>query len=117
MKRSTDRVLTTHAGSLPQPHDLAEMLAVKDTGQPYDQEAFAQRLRSAIAEVVRKQVASGIDIICDGEQSKRSFTTYVRERLGGLEERMGREQAPSVNARDVRDFPDYYKPTGGVIPR
>ena len=62
MKRSTDRILTTHAGSLPQPHNLAEMLAVKDTGQPYDQEAFAQRLRSAIAEVVHKQTVSGIDL-------------------------------------------------------
>src|SRR5215475_9266214 len=87
MKRSTDRILTTHAGSLPRPADLRAMLTAKSTGQPYDQEAFTKRVRSAVAEVVQKQIEAGIDIINDGELGKPNFTTYARERISGFEER------------------------------
>ena len=86
-KRSTDRILTTHAGSLPRPDDLREMIAAKDEGRPYDPEAVDRRVQGAVTEVVKMQVESGIDIINDGEQSKRSFSTYARERLSGYEER------------------------------
>ena len=75
MKRSTERILTTHAGSLPRPDDLRDMLIAKDEGRAYDQAAFATRVRRAVAEVVQQQLESGIDIINDGEESKRSFST------------------------------------------
>jgi len=85
MKRSTDRILTTHIGSLPRPKDLWEMLDAKDQGKPYDQSALEPRIKSAVSEVVRKQAQVGIDIPSDGEMSKPSFTNYVRNRLSGLE--------------------------------
>ena len=87
MMRSTHRILTTHAGSLPRPDDLRALVTAKAGGQPYAEDALARRVRSAVAEVVRKQVESGIDSVNDGELSKPSFTTYVRERLGGIEVR------------------------------
>ena len=85
MKRSTERILTTHIGSLPRPQDLWAMIDAKDRGQSYDPGALEARLKSAVADIVRKQVEAGIDIPSDGEQSKPSFTNYVRNRLSGLE--------------------------------
>src|SRR5262249_54963057 len=87
MQRSTDRILTTHARSLPRPADLREMVTAKSSGQPYDEAALARRLRSAVAEVVRQQLESGLDSINDGELSKTNFTNYARERLSGFAER------------------------------
>ena len=83
MHYSSDRILTTHAGSLPRPTDLREMVVTKTSGQPYDQVALDARLASAVAEVVRRQVECGIDIVNDGELSKFNFTDYVRERIAG----------------------------------
>ena len=77
MPQSTDRILTTHAGSLPMPGDLHAMLRAKEAGQPYDAPALQMRLTRAVAEVVQQQAEHGLDIISDGEQSKTSFTTYV----------------------------------------
>ncbi len=115
MKRSTERILTTHAGSLPRPDDLRDMLIAKDEGRPYDQVSFATRVRSAVAEVVQQQLACGIDIINDGEESKRSFSTYVRERLSGLEERVPTpEERPSnISGRDMPEFAAYFAGRGG----
>ena len=108
MQRSTKRILTTHAGSLPRPDDLWDTLIAKDAGRPYDQEALARQVRSAVAEVVQQQIASGIDIINDGEESKRSFSTYVRERFHGWEERPPRpDERPSlISGRDMTEFPE-----------
>jgi len=112
MKRSTDRILTTHAGSLPRPADLREMLTAKSNGQPYNQEAFTQRVRSAVTEVVQKQIESGIDIINDGELGKPNFTYYARERLSGFEERSLKPGEGSVlleiSGRDRKEFPEYF---------
>src|SRR5215471_9739600 len=69
MQRSTDRILTTHAGSLPMPPDLSEMLRAKEAGQPYDEPALQRHLASAVAAAVQKQAENGIDIMTDGEQS------------------------------------------------
>src|SRR3984893_4725748 len=102
MKRSTDRILTTHIGSLPRPQALWPMVGAKDRGQPYNQDALAKRLKSAVAEIVRQQVEAGIDIPSDGEQSKPSFTNYVRDRLSGLE---GINQERFPNAPPA--FPDF----------
>lgn len=85
MKRSTDRILTTHIGSLPRPADLWQMINARDRGEPYDAGVLRARLKSVVADVVRKQAEVGIDIPSDGEQSKASFTNYVRTRLSGLE--------------------------------
>ena len=86
MKRSEDRILTTHTGSLPRPGDLVELLNAKELGEDYDREMFADRVRRAIADVVQKQVETGIDVIGDGEHSKVNFTVYAHSRLDGLEE-------------------------------
>src|ERR1700676_5234573 len=85
MKRSSQRILTTHIGSLPRPKALWELIDAKDKNQPYDQNALDTQLKSAVTAIVRKQVQAGIDIPSDGEQSKASFTNYVRERIKGLE--------------------------------
>lgn len=83
MKRSTDRILTTHVGSLPRPPDLLDVVQAQEQGRSFDQQAYAARLREAVAEVVRKQVDLGIDVVDDGEFGKPSFVSYVNERLGG----------------------------------
>jgi len=107
LKRSVDRILTTHVGSLPRPKDLLDLMKAKITGQPYDQARYAARVRSAVAESVRKQVECGIDIPIDGEQSKPGFYAYVNQRLGGFEARPGPRGA--MFTAEVEAFPEYYK--------
>ena len=70
MKRSTEQILTTHTGSLPRPSDLVEMVLCKEEKQPVDEDAFATRVRSAVAEVVRRQFEIGVTVLNDGEQGK-----------------------------------------------
>ena len=84
MQRSTDRFLTTHTGSLPRPDDLIRMMYAKEEGVPVEAAALAQRVADAVAEVVRKQAAAGVDIINDGEMSKPSYATYIKDRLSGF---------------------------------
>jgi 5-methyltetrahydropteroyltriglutamate--homocysteine methyltransferase len=84
MIRSTDRFLTTHTGSLPRPDDLIRMMYAKEEGVPVEREALAARVRAAVSEVVRKQVDAGIDLVNDGEMSKPSYATYVKDRLAGF---------------------------------
>jgi 5-methyltetrahydropteroyltriglutamate--homocysteine methyltransferase len=107
MKRSTDRILTTHCRSLPRPKDLLDMMKAKIKGEPYDQAAYARRVRSAVAETVRKQMQSGIDIATDGEQGKPGFFAYVRERLTGFEPRPGPRLGKFT--AEVEAFPEYYE--------
>src|SRR5262245_65924118 len=108
MKRSTDRILTTHVGSLPRPADLLDTVRAKEGGKPIDEKAHAVRLRAAVAEVVRKQVDLGIDIIDDGEYGKPSFVSYVKERLGGFEfEREAPRQYPWTGSGQATFFADY----------
>ena len=84
MQRSTDRFLTTHTGSLPRPEDLIRMMYAKEEGVPVDAAALAARIKAAVAEVVQKQVAAGIDLVNDGEMSKPSYATYIKDRLNGF---------------------------------
>jgi 5-methyltetrahydropteroyltriglutamate--homocysteine methyltransferase len=107
MHRSTNRILTTHCGSLPRPTDLLDLMKAKITGQPYDAEAYAARVRSAVGESVRQQIECGIDVPTDGEQSKPGFFTYVTERLAGFEARSGPRVA--MFQAEVEAFPEYYK--------
>jgi 5-methyltetrahydropteroyltriglutamate--homocysteine methyltransferase len=100
MKRSTARFLTTHTGSLPRPDDLIRIMFAKEEGVPVEREALEARIRSAVAEVVRKQAAAGVDVVDDGEVSKPSYATYPKDRLAGFE---GASQA--LQYQDLVDFP------------
>jgi 5-methyltetrahydropteroyltriglutamate--homocysteine methyltransferase len=84
MKRSTERFLTTHTGSLPRPPDLIKMMYAKEEGVPVDAGALERRIAAAVAEVVRKQAESGVDVVGDGEMSKPSYATYIKDRLAGF---------------------------------
>jgi 5-methyltetrahydropteroyltriglutamate--homocysteine methyltransferase len=110
MKRSTDRILTTFAGSLARPPDLLEMMQAKEHGQPYDQRVYTARVRRAVAEAVSKQVETGVDIVCDGEQGKPGFFAYVSERLSGFERRDTTSPAgPWAGSREALAFPEFYQ--------
>jgi 5-methyltetrahydropteroyltriglutamate--homocysteine methyltransferase len=84
MKRSTERFLTTHTGSLPRPDDLIRMMYAKEEGVPVDASALGQRVAAAVEEVVQKQVEAGVDVVDDGEMSKPSYATYIKDRLEGF---------------------------------
>ncbi len=106
MKRSRDRILTTHAGSLPRPDDLLR-LAPDDPGRP-------ARVRGAVAETVRRQAAAGLDVVDDGEMGKPSFVTYVAERLAGFERGPAPTGLPWAGSREVASFPEFYASTVGA---
>jgi len=84
MQRSRDRFLTTHTGSLPRPEDLIRMMYAKEEGVPVELRALNERIKAAVAEVVKKQADAGVDLINDGEMSKPSYATYVKDRLNGF---------------------------------
>jgi len=102
MKRSSERILTTHTGSLPRPPDLIELMRARETGQSYDEAALDDRVRSAVVEVVHQQAQAGIDVVSDGEMGKPSFFQYVRNRIKGLE---GWDPEGRINLDP--DFPGY----------
>jgi 5-methyltetrahydropteroyltriglutamate--homocysteine methyltransferase len=104
MQRSTERFLTTHTGSLPRPDDLIRMMFAKEEGVPVDAAALGARIRSAVTEVVSKQVEAGLAVVNDGEMSKPSYATYVKDRLRGF----GGESHP-LQYRDLVDFPGMAK--------
>src|SRR3989442_9227094 len=114
MKLSTERILTTHVGSLARPPDLFDMIAARASGQPYDAAAFDARVRQAVADAVRRQAELGIDIINDGEQGKPGFVAYIGERLAGFEGHPGEPQGPpgpEAGSRDVHAVPGFYSPS------
>jgi len=84
MKRSTERFLTTHTGSLPRPDDLIRMMFAREEGVPVDAAALAARVSAAVDEVVQRQVECGLDVVNDGEMSKPSYATYIKDRLHGF---------------------------------
>jgi 5-methyltetrahydropteroyltriglutamate--homocysteine methyltransferase len=86
MKHSKDRILTTHTGSLPRPADLMDLLNANEAGESLDTPRFESHIKQAIADIVRRQAVTGIDILSDGEHSKVSWMAYARARLSGLEE-------------------------------
>jgi 5-methyltetrahydropteroyltriglutamate--homocysteine methyltransferase len=108
VKRSTDRILTTHVGSLPRPVDLLEMNDAKANGRPVDPSAWTARVKTAVLEVVRLQRESGVDIVNDGELSKSSWSSYVNERLSGFAESVSRGQGSLAKGRDKRAFQEFY---------
>src|SRR6184192_3169089 len=104
MLRSTDGFLTTHTGSLPRPADLIRMMFAKEEGVPVDPAALGARIRAAVVEAVNKQVKAGVSIVNDGEMSKPSYATYVKDRLNGF----GGASHP-LQYRDLVDFPGMAK--------
>src|SRR6202042_319195 len=116
MKHSTDRILTTHAGSLPRTSDLLDLVQ-SGGAKVFDQGGNAERLRKAIGEVVRKQCDLGIDVIDDGEFGKPSFVSYINERLGGYE--VDTKAAPRnqwATSREGLSFPEFYSPPHAASP-
>ena len=111
MKFSTERILTTHAGALPQPPDLKELHNAQVAGKPIDHDAFTKRVRGAVADIVKKQIACGLDIINDGEVGKSNFSRYARDRLSGFVERevKASDRASTIYARDLIEFGDYFE--------
>jgi 5-methyltetrahydropteroyltriglutamate--homocysteine methyltransferase len=115
MKRSTNKIRTTHTGSLPRPPEMLETMRAIATGQHYDSGAYEAALTKNVAEIVKRQVEAGIDVVTDGECSKPSFQHYVAERLDGFEARMPPGGLPvptgpmGVGGRDAQMFPDFYQ--------
>jgi 5-methyltetrahydropteroyltriglutamate--homocysteine methyltransferase len=107
VKRSDDRILTTHVGSLPRPPGMAATLYARETGGAHDRAALARGIKDSVSDVVRRQLEIGIDIVNDGEHSKFNFITYGRMRLGGLEPNP-KPVAMMGDSRDSRAFPATY---------
>lgn len=103
MKTSTERILTTHVGSMPRPQNVCDQLFAQDKGEDYDPEAFDRVMRDAVQDVAHQQKAAGVDIISDGEMSKISYATYIRHRLTGFEI----AEVPRATPKDLDDFPAY----------
>jgi 5-methyltetrahydropteroyltriglutamate--homocysteine methyltransferase len=116
MQTSRERILTTHVGSLPRPPELRDLLVKKDQGQPYDKAALDRLTRQAVVDIVRRQVAVGIDIVNDGEMSKPGYSTYVADRLTGFG-----GHVPAKPRLDTRDHPNflaaYERMTGANVAR
>ena len=116
MLRSTDRILATHAGSLPRSAALRQLIFDRAEGRQYDAVALAASLRDEVAQVVRMQAECGLDSVNDGELGKTNFNNYVRERLGGFEVRAARPgEGPkplSIAGRDLQKFPEYFAAGG-----
>ena len=114
MKR--DRILTTHAGSLPRSEALRDLVLARAEGRPFDKDALAGRLKDEVAGIVRKQLACGVDSVNDGELGKTNFNNYVRERLAGFETRPyvpGKSPKPlSIAGRELTKFPEYFAAGG-----
>jgi 5-methyltetrahydropteroyltriglutamate--homocysteine methyltransferase len=102
MQTSTDRILTTHVGSMPRPEDLADLLYKVEFGEPYDQSEFERSVREAVGDIVAKQRDWGLDIINDGEMGKTGYATYIQQRLDGFS-----GESASIRFDDMTNFPEY----------
>ena len=98
MKLSTDRILTTHVGSLPRPGDVAELLLKKEQEEPFDEAELDARVRRGVAEIVARQVDAGVDVVSDGEMSKVAYSTYA---TGQAHRVRGRQRAPVQPGRSA----------------
>ena len=103
MQRSTDRILTTHVGSMPRPQDVVDMLFAQDRDELDDPSGFDETMGRAVLEIVDKQVVAGVDLVSDGEMSKISYATYIRHRLTGFE--IG--EVPRATPEDLDEYPEY----------
>ena len=108
MRTSTERILTTHAGSIPRPESLVKMIFAKAGGQAYDEAALERAVTAAVDDVVAHQAAIGVDVVSDGEMSKPSFLGYITERLGGVETTNEPFGNPWAGSREAKEYPEYY---------
>jgi 5-methyltetrahydropteroyltriglutamate--homocysteine methyltransferase len=108
MQRSTDRMYTTHVGSLARPTALLDLMRAAAAGEPVDETERAEAERLAVADVVARQRSAGLDVISDGEQTKTGFFAYIGERLSGFEPRPGRDPLAGFRA-EIESFPEYYE--------
>ena len=108
MQRSTDRIYTTHVGSLARPSALLDLMRAAAAGKPVDEAERAEAERLAVADVVARQRSAGLDVISDGEQTKTGFFAYIGERLSGFEPRPGRDPLAGFRA-EIESFPEYYE--------
>jgi 5-methyltetrahydropteroyltriglutamate--homocysteine methyltransferase len=108
MKQSTDRILTTHVGSLARPHSLLDIMKEREHARPYDAEALDREIADAVKDRVAHQVENGIDIVADGEMSKVSFLGYVKDRLAGFEVDVGPSRMAPTWQVEFDMFPEYY---------
>jgi 5-methyltetrahydropteroyltriglutamate--homocysteine methyltransferase len=102
MKVSTDRILTTHVGSLPRPDDVSEVLIARQRGEELDSATFASTIRRAVADTVAMQAEAGVDTVSDGEMSKISYSTYITDRLTGFE-----GDSPRKVNLDIAPYPEF----------
>ena len=109
MKTSTDRILTTHTGSLPRPKPLIDLILGRERGESIDAATFEAATAKAVDEIVAQQVAAGIDVVSDGEMSKPSYTTYIRHRVTGIEPdpRAAEKGRDIMIGRDLLAHPDF----------
>src|SRR4051812_45600410 len=105
MKHSTDRILTTHTGSLPRPDALVQTLEGHDQREVENDPSFQQQVKAAVAGIVQKQVEAGVTVVNDGEMSKVGYATYVTGRVSGFSEQPG----PTYPQVEARDFPEFYE--------
>ena len=119
MLHSTERILVTHTGSLPRPRQLIEMMLAENEGRPVDPAEYEDKLRGAVHDIVRFQMDLGVDVVDDGELSKRGFAVYAHTRLDGLSATGRVRVSPWDNSRESRAFPEhygYYSPVPGAKP-
>jgi 5-methyltetrahydropteroyltriglutamate--homocysteine methyltransferase len=100
VRHSADRILTTHVGSLPRSQAVTDVLFAREQGAPLEASAAATTIRDAVADVVRRQVETGIDVASDGEMSKISYATYIKDRVTGFD-----GDTPREPGQDLVEFP------------
>ena len=118
MQTSTNRILTTHTGSLPRPKALIDLILRREQGEAIDAASFEAATANAVDEVVARQVAAGIDVVSDGEMSKPSYTTYIRHRVEGIapDPRAAEKGRDIMIGRDLLAHPDFAA-RAGISPR
>src|SRR6266700_4874036 len=107
MKRSEQRILTTHTGSLPRPERLTELMWTSESGQTVDPADLRSEVQAAVDGIVSAQVEAGVDVVNDGEMSKIGYSTYVKERLTGFTGTQTFGQGSQIAPSDLVDYPSF----------
>jgi 5-methyltetrahydropteroyltriglutamate--homocysteine methyltransferase len=102
MKTSENRILTTHVGSLPRSRAVTDVVFAREKGETLDEDAARAIIRDSVREVVRRQAEAGVDLVSDGEMSKISYATYIKDRITGFE-----GDSPRQPPRDLEEFPGF----------
>ena len=106
MQPRAERILTTHSGSLPRPAEFLPLVLTQEAGEPVDEARFAGEVRTAVRETVQRQADAGVDVLNDGEVSKPSYATYVKDRLTGFGGEGSIEEV-AASVMGLQDFPDF----------